>query len=46
VADKLGDMRRTHSCGELGAAEVGRDVVLMGWVLRRRDHGGVILCVS
>jgi len=42
VADKLGDMRRTHSCGELGAAEVGRDVVLMGWVLRRRDHGGVI----
>ena len=42
MADKLGDMRRTHSCGELGAAEVGRDVVLMGWVLRRRDHGGVI----
>jgi aspartyl-tRNA synthetase len=42
VADNLGDMRRTHSCGELGAVEVGRDVVLMGWVLRRRDHGGVI----
>jgi aspartyl-tRNA synthetase len=35
-------MRRTHTCGQLGAADVGREVVLMGWVLRRRDHGGVI----
>jgi aspartyl-tRNA synthetase len=42
VADKLGEMRRTHTCGQLGAGDVGRDVVLMGWVLRRRDHGGVI----
>jgi len=42
VADKLGDMRRTHTCGQLGAADLGREVVLMGWVLRRRDHGGVI----
>jgi len=42
LADKLGDMRRTHTCGQLGAGDVGRDVVLMGWVLRRRDHGGVI----
>jgi aspartyl-tRNA synthetase len=35
-------MRRTHTCGQLGAGDVGREVVLMGWVLRRRDHGGVI----
>nr|MCU0602944.1 aspartate--tRNA ligase [Desulfobacterales bacterium] len=42
MADKLGDMRRTHTCGQLGAGDEGRDVVLMGWVLRRRDHGGVI----
>jgi aspartyl-tRNA synthetase len=35
-------MRRSHTCGQLGAGDVGRDVVLMGWVLRRRDHGGVI----
>jgi len=42
LADKLGDMRRTHTCGQLGAGDVDRDVVLMGWVLRRRDHGGVI----
>ena len=42
MADLLGDMRRTHHCNELGAAEVGLEVVLMGWVQRRRDHGGVI----
>jgi aspartyl-tRNA synthetase len=35
-------MRRTHSCCELGAQDIGNEVVLMGWVLRRRDHGGVI----
>jgi len=35
-------MRRTHSCCELSAEDVGKEVVLMGWVLRRRDHGGVI----
>jgi aspartyl-tRNA synthetase len=42
VADLLGDMRRTHHCCALGADNVGEEVVLMGWVQRRRDHGGVI----
>ncbi|MCP4105218.1 MAG: aspartate--tRNA ligase [Desulfobacteraceae bacterium] len=42
MADILGEMRRTHTCCELGAADVGKEVVLMGWVQRRRDHGGVI----
>jgi len=35
-------MRRTHHCWELDASDVGKEVVLMGWVHRRRDHGGVI----
>jgi len=40
--DILGEMRRTHNCCELDAGSVGKEVVLMGWVQRRRDHGGVI----
>ncbi len=42
MTDKLGDLRRTHSCSELGSQDIGSEVVLMGWVQRRRDHGGVI----
>ncbi len=40
--DTLGDMRRTHNCCTLSAEDIGKEVVLMGWVQRRRDHGGVI----
>jgi len=40
--DSLGDMKRTHHCNALTVEDVGKDVVLMGWVQRRRDHGGVI----
>ena len=39
--DFLGDLRRTHTCGELRATDAGKRVVLMGWVHRRRDLGGV-----
>ncbi len=42
VIEPLGDMRRTHHCCELGSANTGNEVVVMGWVQRRRDHGGVI----
>ncbi len=40
--DSLGALRRTHTCSELGPDHLDQEVVLMGWVLRRRDHGGVI----
>ncbi len=40
--DALGTLQRTHTCNELGNNHLGEEVVLMGWVLRRRDHGGVI----
>jgi len=38
----LGDWRRTHYCGELNAKNLNEDICVMGWVHRRRDHGGVI----
>lgn len=40
--DFLGNLQRTHRCGELRAEQDGQDVVLMGWVNRRRDHGNLI----
>ena len=36
------NMYRTHNCGELRANDVGKEVMLSGWVNARRDHGGVI----
>src|SRR5579883_1925808 len=40
--DFLAELRRTHSCGELRASDAGKRALLMGWVHRRRDLGGVI----
>ena len=40
--DVMGELRRTHAAAEVTADLVDREVVLAGWVHRRRDHGGVI----
>jgi aspartyl-tRNA synthetase len=40
--DFLGELRRTHTCGELRNSDTGKRALLMGWVHRRRDLGGVI----
>ena len=42
MLDGMGSLRRTKQCGEVKADAIGREVVLAGWVHRRRDHGGVI----
>lgn len=39
MLDTLGNLERTHSCGALRAEDVGQEVVLMGWVGKRRDFG-------
>lgn len=40
--ETLEGMKRSHHCGLLRKTEVGQEVVLCGWVSRRRDHGGLI----
>ena len=42
MLDFLGDLKRTHMCGELRASDAGSKVVLMGWVNKRRDLGNLI----
>jgi aspartyl-tRNA synthetase len=40
--DSLGNLKRTHTCGELRASDEAKQVVLLGWVQGRRDLGQLI----
>ena len=42
MLDTLGNLKRTHYCGALRANDAGTEVVIMGWVHRRRDLGQLI----
>lgn len=39
MLEVLGNLERTHTCGELRESHVGQKVVLMGWVAKKRDFG-------
>ena len=41
-ADHLGDWKRSCYCGDPRVGAVDRELILAGWVQRRRDHGGLI----
>ena len=40
--ETMAGLHRTLMCGEVTEAQNGNEVVLCGWVERRRDHGGLI----
>jgi aspartyl-tRNA synthetase len=42
VLDFLGNLKRTHYCGALRAADAGTPAIVLGWVARRRDLGNLL----
>ena len=42
MGESMGNLRRTNLCGELRVEDIGKEVVLMGWVQRERNLGSLI----
>ncbi len=42
MLEKMEKLVRSSYCGQVSASDIGTEVTLMGWVQRRRDHGGLI----
>ena len=42
MAESMQGLKRTHRCAELGAANVGEKVTIMGWVQKNRNKGGLV----
>ncbi len=42
MSEPFTDIKRSHFCGDLRKEDIDKQVTVMGWVHRRRDHGGVI----
>ena len=42
MIDLIGNLKRTHFCGEINATNISNEVTIMGWVHKRRDLGGLI----
>src|SRR5690554_3781163 len=42
MGERMGNLRRTNMCGKLRISDVGSEVVLMGWVQRERNLGGLL----
>ena len=44
TVERMGDMRRTHYCGEFRPENIGQKVTVCGWIQRQRDLGQLIFC--